>query len=414
MRGRRARWRSRPRSRTIDRPAVNRDARRPTSLTAPARWSPRSRPSSKSRPAQTVTFDQTTPAVSLSSTSLMAPRPSDACTPRFPPFPTARGRWTTSPPRSASAGSAGRPEQGFSLNGAHYWIQGGNVHQDHAGWGDGVADSALYRDVQDGQGRGAELHSRLALSQGAGLRGCLRPARRSVLVGELLLGRLRRRRGVATPTAAYPSTSADYSAFDANVLAEPHGHDPHPSQSPEHHRVEHGQRGLLHRTASRHGGRAAQERGGPDPPAGSGAPARDNWGPGRPAAIGGAQSAIGSTQPDKLGDVAGFNGDGTGTPTPACPIWCRNTAACPRLGRAPTILAGRTWRSPTACPPNTPGERSVQMVHVRSRQPRWAPRTGPWASSTTSVFRSAPTTGIETPMRKLRRRPGRPRARPRG
>ena len=38
--------------------------------------------------------------------------------------------------------------QGFSLNGAHYWIQGGNVHQDHAGWGNGVTDSALYRDVK--------------------------------------------------------------------------------------------------------------------------------------------------------------------------------------------------------------------------------------------------------------------------
>jgi Tfp pilus assembly major pilin PilA len=38
--------------------------------------------------------------------------------------------------------------QCFSLNGSHYWMQGGNVHQNHAGWGDGVADSALYRDVR--------------------------------------------------------------------------------------------------------------------------------------------------------------------------------------------------------------------------------------------------------------------------
>ena len=51
--------------------------------------------------------------------------------------------------------------------------------------------------------------------------------------------------------------------------------------------------------------RAAQEGGRPDPPARS----RADW---RPAAIGGAQSAIGSTQPDTLGDVAGFNGDGVG------------------------------------------------------------------------------------------------------
>ncbi|HEY5958366.1 MAG TPA: sugar-binding domain-containing protein [Polyangiaceae bacterium] len=38
--------------------------------------------------------------------------------------------------------------QGFSLNGAHYWIQGGNVHQDHAGWGSGITNAALYRDVK--------------------------------------------------------------------------------------------------------------------------------------------------------------------------------------------------------------------------------------------------------------------------
>jgi hypothetical protein len=40
---------------------------------------------------------------------------------------------------------------------------------------------------------------------------------------------------------------------------------------------------------------------------------------GRPAAIGGAQSAIGSTQPDTLGDLAGFNGDGTGYDNPGMP-----------------------------------------------------------------------------------------------
>jgi hypothetical protein len=40
---------------------------------------------------------------------------------------------------------------------------------------------------------------------------------------------------------------------------------------------------------------------------------------GRPAAIGGAQSAIGSTQPDTLGDVAGFNGDGVGYDNPGMP-----------------------------------------------------------------------------------------------
>ena len=40
---------------------------------------------------------------------------------------------------------------------------------------------------------------------------------------------------------------------------------------------------------------------------------------GRPAAIGGAQSKIGSTEPGTLGDIAGYNGDGTGYDNPGIP-----------------------------------------------------------------------------------------------
>jgi beta-galactosidase len=39
-------------------------------------------------------------------------------------------------------------DQGFFLNGEHRYFKGANVHQDHAGWGDAVADSGFYRDVQ--------------------------------------------------------------------------------------------------------------------------------------------------------------------------------------------------------------------------------------------------------------------------
>ncbi len=38
-------------------------------------------------------------------------------------------------------------EQGFFLNGEHFYIKGADAHQDHAGWGDAVADSGFYRDV---------------------------------------------------------------------------------------------------------------------------------------------------------------------------------------------------------------------------------------------------------------------------
>ena len=39
-------------------------------------------------------------------------------------------------------------DQGFFLNGKHYYFKGVNAHQDHAGWGDAVADSGFFRDVK--------------------------------------------------------------------------------------------------------------------------------------------------------------------------------------------------------------------------------------------------------------------------
>jgi beta-galactosidase len=94
---------------------------------------------------KTVTFDQTTPAIS--NPALWHPdHPtlyqalsylSDGAG-TVDEFATTFGfRWL-----SWSA------KEGFSLNGAHYWIQGGNVHQDHAGWGSGITDAAFHRDVK--------------------------------------------------------------------------------------------------------------------------------------------------------------------------------------------------------------------------------------------------------------------------
>jgi beta-galactosidase len=38
-------------------------------------------------------------------------------------------------------------DRGFFLNGEHLYLQGANVHQDHAGWGDAVSDAGHARDV---------------------------------------------------------------------------------------------------------------------------------------------------------------------------------------------------------------------------------------------------------------------------
>jgi len=37
-------------------------------------------------------------------------------------------------------------DQGFFLNGGHFYFNGANVHQYHAGWGDAVTDSGFYRE----------------------------------------------------------------------------------------------------------------------------------------------------------------------------------------------------------------------------------------------------------------------------
>ena len=39
-------------------------------------------------------------------------------------------------------------DQGFFLNGGHYYFHGANVHQDHAGWANAVTDAGAYRDVK--------------------------------------------------------------------------------------------------------------------------------------------------------------------------------------------------------------------------------------------------------------------------
>ena len=93
----------------------------------------------------TVTFDQTTPAVA--NPSLWHPDDpnlysavttvSDGTT-NVDNYATTFGfRWI-----SWSATS------GFSINGSHYYFHGADVHQDHAGWGDGVTNAGFMRDVK--------------------------------------------------------------------------------------------------------------------------------------------------------------------------------------------------------------------------------------------------------------------------
>ncbi len=39
-------------------------------------------------------------------------------------------------------------DQGFFINGEHLFVHGANVHQDHAGWGDAISNNGAFRDVK--------------------------------------------------------------------------------------------------------------------------------------------------------------------------------------------------------------------------------------------------------------------------
>jgi beta-galactosidase len=39
-------------------------------------------------------------------------------------------------------------DKGFFLNGEHIYLEGANVHQDHAGWGDAITKAGVYRDIK--------------------------------------------------------------------------------------------------------------------------------------------------------------------------------------------------------------------------------------------------------------------------
>ncbi len=201
--------------------------------------------------------------------------------------------------------------QGFSLNGSHYWIQGANVHQDHAGWGNGVTDAALTRDVKMVKDagmnfiRGSHYPKAPAFADACDQLGVLLWSENCFWGG---FGGS----GGWPYNGAYPSTSADFDAFDNNVLASLTD---------------------MIRIHRNHPSIIAWSMGNED--FFSGGPADkvvallkkavelthqlDPAPTGRPAAIGGAQSAIGGTQPDTLGDVAGFNGDGVGYDNPGMP-----------------------------------------------------------------------------------------------
>lgn len=193
-------------------------------------------------------------------------------------------------------------DHGFFLNGKRLYFKGVNVHQDQAGWGDAVTDAAARRDVALVKEAGFDMirgshypHSP-AFAKACDEEGVLfwSEAPFWATAGE-------KKDGYWT-ASAYPVRQEDCDAFEENVLQQLEEmiriHRNHPSiiawsmcnepffTTPE---TMDGIKKLLKRMVDY----------------------THQLDPTRPAAIGGAQRPLGKDRIDLIGDVVGYNGDGS-------------------------------------------------------------------------------------------------------
>lgn len=196
-------------------------------------------------------------------------------------------------------------DRGFFLNGKHVYLRGANVHQDHAGWGDAVTESGMRRDVammrETGFNfiRGSHYPHAPAFSEACDRLGMLFWSENAFWgIGGF-------RPDGYWNASAYPVREEDRAGFHESVKAQLAEmiriHRNHPSiiawsmcneaffSAPE---TMEGVRALLTECVE----------------------LTHRLDPSRPAAIGGCQRPLGKDRIDKLGDVAGYNGDGSVIP----------------------------------------------------------------------------------------------------
>jgi autotransporter-associated beta strand protein len=190
---------------------------------------------------------------------------------------------------------------GFFLNGAHLYFHGADVHQDHAGWSDGIADSASARDVslikQTGLNfiRGSHYPHSTAFVNACDTNGIC-------LWSEFPFWAAGNDNGETVWNgSAYPTVATDQAPFEANVhqglteeirILRNHpsiivwsmSNEPYFSAS-----------SVFTQMTNLLGEEVAWTH---------------QLDPTRPAAIGGCQRPKDATRIDKIGDVAGYNGDG--------------------------------------------------------------------------------------------------------
>ena len=196
-------------------------------------------------------------------------------------------------------------DRGFFLNGSHYYFRGANVHQDQAGWGDAVTNRAIERDVQRVKDAGFDF-----------IRGSHYPhdphfAEATDRIGMLFLSEAPfwGTAGFKNPwgASAYPTDSSQRAAFDASVL----------QQLAEMIRINRNHPSIVVWGMDNEVFFSAKETM-PDVRRllKEEVALSHQLDPTRPAAIDGAQRG----DVDKLGDIAGYNGDGAGLfPNPGIP-----------------------------------------------------------------------------------------------
>lgn len=192
-------------------------------------------------------------------------------------------------------------DHGFFLNGRHVYLRGANVHQDLAGWGDAMCDSAAWRDVKMVKDAGLNF-----------IRGSHYPHSPAFVHACNALGVMfwseapfwgtygDMKDGYWT-ASAYPINSEDTSSFDENTLRQLHEMIAIHRNSPS--VIAWSMCNEVFFTAN-----------GTLPGASrllrkmvNATYAADST---RPVAIGGCQRPTGDDRIDKIGDVAGYNGDG--------------------------------------------------------------------------------------------------------
>ncbi len=196
-------------------------------------------------------------------------------------------------------------DKGFFFNGQHHVLKGVNVHQDQAGWGDAVTETAAVRDVQQMKDagfdfiRGSHYPHSPAFSNACDKLGMFFWSEAPFWgIGGF-------RPDGYWNSSAYPVNKKYRDKFESSALQQLEEmiriHRNHPSilvwsmcneaffSAPE---VMDGVKGLLVKMVK----------------------LSHQLDPSRPAAIGGAQRPLGENRIDKLGDLAGYNGDGATQP----------------------------------------------------------------------------------------------------